>query len=46
MIIDLIFIVAAVGVLIAIYKLKFSQQNIKQDVQAATEEERKNLETQ
>jgi hypothetical protein len=36
MIVDVIFIVAAVAILIAIYKLKFSKQNIDQQIHQAT----------
>ena len=38
MIVDLLFIVAAVAVLIAIYKLKFSPQKINQEIKKATRE--------
>jgi len=36
MIVDVIFIVAAIAILIAIYKLKFSKQNINHQIQQAT----------
>ena len=36
MIVDLIFIVAALAVIIAIYKLKFSKENIAQKIQQET----------
>lgn len=42
MLVDLIFIVAAIAVLIAIYKLKFSNENIQREIQEATQKEQIN----
>ena len=42
MIVDLFFIAAAVIVLIAIYKLKFSKENIQKEIQEATLKEQEN----
>lgn len=42
MLVDLLFIAAAVVVLIAIYKLKFSQESIKRNIRQATQQEEQN----
>jgi hypothetical protein len=36
MIVDLIFVIAVVGLLIAIYKIKFSKENIDLEIDQAT----------
>lgn len=36
MIVDVLFIVAAIAILIAIYKLKFSKKNVDQEIQQVT----------
>ena len=36
MIVDLLFIAAAVAVLIAIYKIKFSKENLQKEIHEAT----------
>jgi hypothetical protein len=42
MIVDLLFIAAAIGVLIAIYKIKFSKENLQKEIQQATKKVEEN----